>query len=170
MHILQKPPRRRQQTGCPSSHESTGSSRSPRRRQREPARCRRRLPQPTDPVCAALAPLLPNPSLPLSVSPSLALSLPPGRGGRHGAARAAPLARPRRVAGSMASRLELGAAGQQRTTREEEEDVEERRPHHCPVGEEAVGASSATPRPGALRWADAAAAAQRCRRRSAIAP
>jgi hypothetical protein len=90
IHILQKTPRRHQQTGCPSSHESTGSSRSHRRRRHEPARCRRRLPQPTDPVCAALAPLLPNLSLPPSVSPSLVLSLPPGGGGRHGAARAAP--------------------------------------------------------------------------------
>jgi hypothetical protein len=90
MHNLQKTSRRRQQTRCPSSHESTGSSYSPRRRRRDPAHCRRCLPQPTDPVCAALAPLLPNPSLPPSVFPSLALSLPPGGGGRHGAARVAP--------------------------------------------------------------------------------
>jgi hypothetical protein len=54
-------------------------------------------------------------------------------------------------------------------TREEEEDMEERRPHLCPVGEEAAGASSATPGPGALRRVDAAAAVQRCWRRSVIA-
>jgi hypothetical protein len=80
------------------------------------------------------------------------------------------LARSRRAAGSMASRLELGTTGQEQTTREEEEDMEERRPHHCPVEEEAAGASFATPRPQALRRVDAAAAVQRCWRRSAIAP
>jgi hypothetical protein len=53
---------------------------------------------------------------------------------------------------SMAPRLELGAAGQQRMTQEEEEDMEEREaaPHHCLIGEEAAGVSSAAPRHGAL--------------------
>jgi hypothetical protein len=71
------------------------------------------------------------------------------------------LAQPRHAAGSgpreeasMTPRLELGAARQQRTT-QEEEDMEEREaaPHHCPVGEEAAGVSSAAPRHGALTTA-----------------